>query len=45
MSREANMTYAEIAAAMGLSVKTVEAHMGRSLKTLRERLQEVGVSA
>ena len=45
MSREANMTYAEIAVATGLSVKTVEAHMGRSLKTLRERLQEVGVSA
>jgi len=39
MSREANMTYAEIAAAMDLSVKTVEAHMGRSLKLLRERLR------
>lgn len=43
MSREANMTYAEIAAAMDLSVKTVEAHMGRSLKQLRERLQYVRV--
>ena len=39
------MTYAEIAAALDLSVKTVEAHMSRALKTLRERLQRTGYFA
>lgn len=45
MSRDAKMTYAEIAAALDLSVKTVEAHMSRALKTLRERLQRTGYFA
>ncbi len=45
MSRESKMTYAEIASALGLSVKTVEAHMSRALKTLRERLLRTGYFA
>jgi RNA polymerase sigma-70 factor (ECF subfamily) len=35
LSREDEMTYEEIAAGLGLSVKTVESHMGRALKALR----------
>lgn len=42
MSRDSKMTYPEIAAALDLSVKTVETHMRRSLKTLRERLLDAG---
>lgn len=42
MNRDSKMTYSEIAAALDLSVKTVEAHMRRSLKTLRERLLSAG---
>ncbi len=38
MSREQGLTYAEIARALGVSVKAVEAQMGRALRTLRERL-------
>lgn len=34
------MTYAEIAAALGLAVKTVENHIGRALKVLRRLLAE-----
>jgi RNA polymerase sigma-70 factor (family 1) len=45
MSRDAKMTYAEIAAAMDLSIKTVEAHMSRTLKTLRARLLEADKSS
>ncbi|MCW3465239.1 RNA polymerase sigma-70 factor [Chitinophaga nivalis] len=37
-SRFEEMKYAEIAADMGLSVKTVEAQMGKALKILREKL-------
>lgn len=33
------MTYAEIAAALGLAVKTVENHIGRALKVLRRLLE------
>jgi RNA polymerase sigma-70 factor (ECF subfamily) len=40
MSREDGLTYGEIAALLGVSVKTVEARMGRALKSLRERLAE-----
>jgi RNA polymerase sigma-70 factor (ECF subfamily) len=38
MSRARGLSYAEIAEALGISVKTVEAQMGRALRTLRERL-------
>jgi RNA polymerase sigma-70 factor (ECF subfamily) len=38
MNREHGLTYPEIAATLGISVKTVEARMGRGLKELRERL-------
>lgn len=37
-SREDGLTYPEIAAVMGVSVKTVEARMGRALRQLREKL-------
>lgn len=43
MSREEQMTYGEIARELNLSVKTVEAHMGGSLKHLRTALREQGV--
>lgn len=36
--REQNMTYAQVAENMGLSIKTVEAHMTKALKILREEL-------
>ena len=38
MHRDEHLTYAEIAAALGISIKTVETQMGRALKSLRERL-------
>jgi RNA polymerase sigma-70 factor (ECF subfamily) len=38
MSREQDLSYAEIARVLGISVKTVETHMGRALKSLRARL-------
>jgi RNA polymerase sigma-70 factor (ECF subfamily) len=40
MSRVDGLTYAEIARVMDVSVKTVEARMGRALKLLRERLAQ-----
>lgn len=40
MSRQDEMTYKEIAAELNLSVKTVEAHIGRALKSFREQLEE-----
>lgn len=38
MSREQDLTYAEIARVLGISRKTVENQMGRALKALREYL-------
>ena len=38
LSRERGLRYAEIAEALGVSVKAVEAQMGKALRTLRERL-------
>jgi len=38
MHREQDLTYAEIARILGISRKTVENHMGRALKSLREHL-------
>lgn len=40
MSRTRGLTYNEIAAVLGISVKSVEARMGRALKQLREHLAE-----
>jgi RNA polymerase sigma-19 factor, ECF subfamily len=39
LSRQQDMTYAEIARSLGLSVKTVEVQMGRALKALRSSVQ------
>jgi RNA polymerase sigma-70 factor (ECF subfamily) len=38
MSKYSNLTYSEIAEIQNISVKTVEAHIGRALKLLRKRL-------
>jgi len=40
LSRLENLTYNEIAEKMGLSVKTIENHMIKALKTLRVELKE-----
>jgi RNA polymerase sigma-70 factor (ECF subfamily) len=40
LSRSGGLRYAEIAERLGVSVKAVEAQMGRALRTLRERLAE-----
>lgn len=41
LSRKHGLTYAEIAIALDISVKTVETQMGRALQHLRNRLSEV----
>lgn len=38
LNRLQGLKYAEVAQAMGVSVKAVEAHMARALRTLREQL-------
>lgn len=40
MSRFGNMKYAEIADELGISVKTVENHMGKALKLMRDKLKD-----
>ena len=40
MSRERNLRYSEIAEALGVSVKAVEANMSRALRMLRESLAQ-----
>lgn len=40
MSRFGNMKYAEIADELNISVKTVENHMGKALKLMREKLKD-----
>ncbi|MBN1767694.1 MAG: RNA polymerase sigma-70 factor [Prolixibacteraceae bacterium] len=40
LSRFENLSYAEIAEQMGISVKTVENHMIKALKVLREKLKD-----
>lgn len=40
MNRTGGLTYTEIAETLGISVKSVEARMGRALKQLREQLAE-----
>ena len=40
MSRDNGLKYKEIAATLGISIKTVETQMGRALRFLREELKE-----
>jgi RNA polymerase sigma-70 factor (ECF subfamily) len=40
MSRFRDMKYQEIASELGISVKTVEAQMGKALKVLRKKLAD-----
>jgi RNA polymerase sigma-70 factor (ECF subfamily) len=43
MSRMEDLSYQEIAERLGISVKTVESHIGHALKTLRKSLQTAAV--
>ena len=45
LSRFDGLTYAEIADVMGCSVKTVENHVGRALRALRDHLRRVAPDA
>lgn len=40
LSRGHGLTYGQIASALGISVKTVEAQMGRAFRILRDRLRD-----
>lgn len=44
LSRYEDLAYAEIAEVMGLSLKTVEKHLGKALLVLRAKLEEQGWS-
>lgn len=44
MSRLANLTYAQIAAELGLSVKTIENQMGKALRIMREYARNKNIS-
>ena len=43
LSREEGLTYKEIAAKLSISVNTVETHMERALKSIREKLGSVSI--
>ena len=43
LSREEGLTYKEIAAKLSISVNTVETHMERALKSIREKLGNVSI--
>ena len=45
LNREQGLSYTEIAKVLGISVKTVEATMTRTLKALRSALGRVGPAA
>ena len=40
LNRDGGLSYREVAVRLGITVKTVEFHMGRALASLRERLAE-----
>jgi RNA polymerase sigma-70 factor (ECF subfamily) len=44
LSRHHHLSYAEIAAAMDISVKTVENHMGKALSIMRSKLADYLIS-
>lgn len=41
MSKQKDMSYKEIAASLGISIKTVEAQIGKAYKTLRGKAHEI----
>ncbi|HDS06456.1 MAG TPA: sigma-70 family RNA polymerase sigma factor [Bacteroides sp.] len=42
LNRQEGLKYKEIAGKLDISVKTVEAHMGKALKALRNSLEKYG---
>ena len=44
MSRMEEMSYAEIAANLGISAKTVENQIGKALKLLRQQVTGMGIN-